>query len=99
MTKKLYFAKNGFIFGDKETGNKHQIVCFDDYDVAEKWVNEKESETCNKSLISITTAHKILGKQFYNKMENIYIFGNKADYNWLMESKRKYGEGKVEKMD
>ena len=33
-------------------------------------------------------------ESYNNLMENIYIMGNKANYNWLMESKKQLESGK-----
>lgn len=33
-------------------------------------------------------------ESYNNLMENIYIMGNKANYNWLMESKKQLENGK-----
>ena len=38
----------------------------------------------------------ILSEEAYNNlMENVYIMGNKANYDWLMESKAQLESGKV----
>ena len=37
-----------------------------------------------------------LSEEAYNNlMENIYIMGNKANYDWLMESKAQLEKGKI----
>ena len=36
----------------------------------------------------------MLSEESYNNlMENIYVLGNKANYDWLMESKSQLGKG------
>lgn len=38
----------------------------------------------------------MLSEESYNNlMENVYIMGNKANYDWLMESKAQLESGKV----
>lgn len=38
----------------------------------------------------------MLSEETYNNlMENIYVMGNKANYDWLMESKAQYEAGKT----
>ena len=38
----------------------------------------------------------MLSEESYNNlMENVYIMGNKANYDWLMESKAQLEKGKV----
>jgi antitoxin YefM len=38
----------------------------------------------------------MLSEESYNNlMENIYVMGNKGNYDWLMESKSQLEEGKV----
>ena len=38
----------------------------------------------------------MLSEESYNNlMENIYVMGNKANYDWLMESKAQLEKGKV----
>ena len=38
----------------------------------------------------------MLSEEAYNNlMENVYIMGNKANYDWLMESKAQLESGKV----
>ena len=34
-----------------------------------------------------------------NLMENVYVMGNKSNYDWLMESKRQLENGKVQSHD
>lgn len=37
----------------------------------------------------------IISEEAYNNlMENVYVMGNKANYDWLMESKKQLEEGK-----
>ena len=39
----------------------------------------------------------MLSEETYNNlMENIYVTGNKENYDWLMESKKQLEEGKTE---
>ena len=38
----------------------------------------------------------MLSEESYNNlMENIYVMGNKANYDWLMESKEQLDNGKI----
>ena len=38
----------------------------------------------------------MLSEESYNNlMENVYVMGNKANYDWLMESKEQLEKGKV----
>ncbi len=38
----------------------------------------------------------MLSEESYNNlMENIYVMGNKSNYDWLMESKKQLEKGKV----
>ena len=40
----------------------------------------------------------IISEETYNNLlENIYVMGNKANYDWLMESKKQLEEGKARK--
>ena len=40
----------------------------------------------------------VISEEAYNNLlENIYIMGEKANYDWLMESKAQYESGKAEK--
>lgn len=40
----------------------------------------------------------ILSEESYNNMlENMYLMGEKANYDWLMQSKSQYGSGKFER--
>lgn len=40
----------------------------------------------------------ILSEESYNNLlENIHVMGNKANYDWLMESKKQYEQGKIAK--
>ena len=40
----------------------------------------------------------VLSEETYNNMlENIYLMGEKANYDWLMESKAQYELGKLER--
>lgn len=32
---------------------------------------------------------------YHNILENLYVMGNKANYDWLMESKAQLGSGKI----
>lgn len=42
----------------------------------------------------------ILSEESYNNLiENIYVMGNKANYDWLMESKAQLEKGKVARRD
>ena len=52
-----------------------------------------------ESLIITRKEHKnvvILSEESYNNLiENAYIMGNKANYDWLMESKSQLEKGKI----
>ena len=38
----------------------------------------------------------MLSEESYNNlMENVYVMGNKANYDWLMESKAQLEQGKI----
>ena len=40
----------------------------------------------------------ILSEESYNNMlENMYLMGEKANYDWLMQYKSQYGSGKFER--
>jgi len=40
----------------------------------------------------------VLSEKTYNNMlENMYLMGEKANYDWLMESKNQYESGKLER--
>ena len=42
----------------------------------------------------------IISEETYNNLlENIYVMGNKANYDWLMESKKQYEEGEARKRE
>ena len=60
---KGYFEKNNFIYGDsyKYEFNewKHNIVKFDSWEEAEKWLNTEEFDFRTRELISKTEAIKL----------------------------------------
>lgn len=42
----------------------------------------------------------IISEETYNNLlENIHVMGNKANYDWLMESKKQLESGKANKRD
>lgn len=42
----------------------------------------------------------IISEETYNNLlENIHVMGNKANYDWLMESKKQLESGKAKKRD
>ncbi len=42
----------------------------------------------------------VISEESYNNlMENIYVMGNKSNYDWLMESKKQWESGKAKKRD
>ena len=43
----------------------------------------------NKNVVMISE------EAYNNLMENVYVMGNKANYDWLMESKAQYESGTV----
>ena len=47
----------------------------------------------NKNVVMISE------ESYYNLMENVYVMGNKSNYDWLMESKEQLESGKYTKHD
>ena len=47
----------------------------------------------NKSVVMISE------ESYNNLMENVYVMGNKSNYDWLMESKEQLESGKYTKHD
>ncbi|MDD2972676.1 MAG: type II toxin-antitoxin system Phd/YefM family antitoxin [Lachnospiraceae bacterium] len=47
----------------------------------------------NKNVVMISE------ESYNNLMENVYVMGNKANYDWLMESKSQLENGKVQSHD
>ncbi|MCD7745175.1 MAG: type II toxin-antitoxin system Phd/YefM family antitoxin [Lachnospiraceae bacterium] len=47
----------------------------------------------NKNVVMISE------ESYNNLMENIYVMGNKANYDWLMESKRQLEAGEAARHD
>lgn len=47
----------------------------------------------NKNVVMISE------ESYNNLMENAYVMGNKANYDWLMESKAQLEKGKVQSHD
>lgn len=45
----------------------------------------------NKNVVMISE------ESYNNLMENVYVMGNKANYDWLMESKEQLENGKISK--
>ena len=43
----------------------------------------------NKNVVMISE------ESYNNMMENIYVMGNKSNYDWLMESKSQLANGKI----
>lgn len=43
----------------------------------------------NKNVVMISE------ESYNNLMENVYVMGNKANYDWLMESKEQLEKGKI----
>ena len=42
----------------------------------------------------------MISEETYNNlMENVYVMGNKSNYDWLMESKEQLGSGKFKEHD
>ncbi|MDO4834127.1 MAG: type II toxin-antitoxin system Phd/YefM family antitoxin [Bacillota bacterium] len=42
----------------------------------------------------------IISEETYNNLlENIHVMGNKANYDWLMESKKQLESGKIKKRE
>lgn len=47
----------------------------------------------NKNVVMISE------ESYNNLMENVYVMGNKANYDWLMESKNQLENGKIQSHD
>lgn len=47
----------------------------------------------NKNVVMISE------ETYNNLMENVYVMGNKSNYDWLMESKEQLESGKFKKHD
>ena len=47
----------------------------------------------NKNVVMISE------EAYNNLMENVYVMGNKANYDWLMESKAQLESGKISRHD
>ena len=47
----------------------------------------------NKNVVMISE------ESYNNLMENVYVMGNKSNYDWLMESKEQLESGKYTKHD
>ena len=47
----------------------------------------------NKNVVMISE------ESYNNLMENVYVMGNKTNYDWLMESKEQLESGKYKKHD
>ena len=47
----------------------------------------------NKNVVMISE------ETYNNLMENVYVMGNKSDYDWLMESKEQLESGKLKEHD
>ena len=47
----------------------------------------------NKNVVMISE------EAYNNLMENVYVMGNKANYDWLMESKAQLESGKITRHD
>ena len=64
----------------------------------EKYMNKVMND--NEVMVVIRKDNKnvvMLSEETYNNlMENIYVTGNKENYDWLMESKKQLEKGKAE---
>ena len=66
----------------RENMKSHLDAITDDYETV--IVTRKE----NKNVV-------IIAEDTYNNLlENVHVMGNKANYDWLMESRRQYEEGR-----
>ena len=51
------------------------------------------------TLLKSLTTHLTSEESYNNLMENVYVMGNKSNYDWLMESKEQLESGKYTKHD
>ena len=49
------------------------------------------------TLLKSLTTHLTSEESYNNLMENVYVMGNKSNYDWLMESKEQLESGKYTK--
>ena len=71
----------------RENMKKYFDMVTDDYEILT--VTRKE----NRNIV-------VLSEETYNNMlENMHLMGNKANYDWLMESKAQYEAGRLEGHD
>lgn len=66
----------------------------------EQLKNYMDEVTDNYETVIVTRKNKknvvMLSEEAYNNlMENVYLMGNKANYDWLMESKAQLEKGQV----
>ena len=71
----------------RENMKKYFDMVTEDYEILT--VTRKE----NRNIV-------VLSEETYNNMlENMHLMGNKANYDWLMESKAQYEAGRLEGHD
>ena len=51
------------------------------------------------TLLKSLTTHLTSEESYNNLIENVYVMGNKSNYDWLMESKEQLESGKYTKHD
>ena len=71
----------------RENMKHYMDVVTDDYETM--IVTRKD----NKNVVMISE------ESYNNLIENVYVMGNKANYDWLMESKAKLENGNLHKHD
>ena len=85
MKERLMLAVN---YTNLRENMKHYMdVVTDDYETM--IVTRKD----NKNVVMISE------ESYNNLIENVYVMGNKANYDWLMESKAQFENGNLHKHD
>ena len=51
------------------------------------------------TLLKSLTTHLTSEESYNNLIENVYVMGNKSNYDWLMESKEQLESGEYTKHD
>ncbi len=68
-------------------------------DNIEKYIN-KIANSCEALLVTKEEGKNIviISEKYYNNLiENLYLIGNKVNYDWLMESKKQLENGVIKK--
>ncbi len=68
-------------------------------DNTEKYIN-KIADSCEALLVTKEDNKNIviISEKYYNNLiENLYLIGNKVNYDWLMESKKQLENGVIKK--